>query len=64
MSPPVPFRKVYGPPAILSTITLCGLLSALLGDGIWDMASWCALTIPLVAIALKYGRSKRTKLGK
>ncbi len=40
-----------------SVITLCGLLSALFGDGIWDELSWIALTIPLLVIVWKYGRA-------
>ena len=61
MSHPFPFGKVYGPAAILAVITFGGLLSALLGDGIWDAVSWCTLTIPLAVIVWKYGQSKRTK---
>lgn len=64
MSHPFPFRKVYGPEAILATVTFCGLLSALLGDGIWDTVSWCALTIPLAVIVWKYVQSKRSKFRK
>ena len=58
MNYPFPFRKVYGPPAILTAVTFCGLLSALLGDGIWDAASWFALAIPLAVIVWKYCQSK------
>jgi hypothetical protein len=60
MSHPFPFRTVYGPAMILATVTFCGLLSALLGDGIWDAASWCALSIPLIVIVWKYGQRKRS----
>jgi hypothetical protein len=49
-----PFRKIYGSAAILATITVGGLLSALFGDGIWDELSWVALAIPLVVIVWKY----------
>jgi hypothetical protein len=59
MSHSFPFRKVYGPGIVLAVITLFGLLSALLGDGIWDGLSWVALTIPLVVIAWKYGRAEK-----
>lgn len=38
-----PFRKVYGPALVIALITLCGLLSALLGDGLWDELSWVTL---------------------
>ncbi|WP_213804692.1 hypothetical protein [Granulicella sp. dw_53] len=45
-----PFLKVYCAAIILAAITLYGLLSALLGNGLWDAASWCALAIPLCVI--------------
>lgn len=61
MSHPFPFRRVYGVPAILAVVTFLGLLSALLGDGIWDAVSWYVLTIPLGVIAWKYGLSMRDK---
>ncbi len=61
MSQPSPFRRIYGPAAILAAVTFYGLLSALLGDGIWDTASWCALSIPLAVIVWKWGQSRSTK---
>ncbi len=60
MSLPFPFRKVYGAALVIAAITLYGLLSALLGDGIWDALSWIALAIPLAVIVwkLRTGQSK------
>lgn len=60
MSTPFPFRKVYGPAIVIAIITLYGLLSALLGDGVWDTLSWLALTVPLVILAWYYIRGKRS----
>jgi len=60
MSQSFPFRKVYGPAIILALITIYGLLSALLGDGVWDELSWVALAIPLSVIAWKYSQGSRT----
>ncbi len=57
MSHPFPFRKVYGPAAVIAVITLYGLLSALFGDGVWDELSWVALSIPLAIIVWKYSRA-------
>jgi len=54
MTQPLPFRKVYGPAIILAGITLFGLLSALLGDGVWNALSWVALAVPLVVFAWNY----------
>lgn len=44
--------------ALLSTV---GLLSALLGDGIWDVLSWLALATPVFVIvrhSLRHLRSR------
>lgn len=44
--------NVWRAPTILGLLTCFGLLSALLGSGIWNAFSWVALAIPLfVAIA-------------
>jgi hypothetical protein len=37
---------IWGWPVVLALLTAVGLLSALLGDGAWDAASWVALGIP------------------
>ena len=42
---------VWGWPVALALLTALGLLSALLGDGAWDAASWIALGIPTGACA-------------
>ncbi len=55
MSHPFPFRKVYGPAIAISVITIYGLFSALLGNGIWDELSWIALAIPLAIVVWKCG---------
>jgi hypothetical protein len=49
-----PFLALWGMPVLLGLLTTIGLLSALLGDGIWDMVSAVALGIP-VLIGLRYG---------
>ena len=46
-------KKVWGAPLILALITIFGLLSALLGTGIWYILSWIALIIPLAIIVRK-----------
>ena len=45
-------RRVFGMPLLLALISLLGLVSALLGDGVWDALSWLALGIPVV-VALR-----------
>ena len=41
-------RDVSTIPILLGLLTAIGLTSALLGDGIWDVVSWCALALPLI----------------
>lgn len=42
--------QIFLAPAVISAVIAFGLVSALLGDGIWDQASWLALAVPLVVI--------------
>jgi hypothetical protein len=44
-----PFLKLWGIPLLLGVLTIVGLVSALLGDGIWDTVSAFALGAPVVA---------------
>lgn len=59
MSQPYSFRKVYGAACVLAAVTACGLLSALLGDGLWDELSWICLAVPLAVIAWKYSSQRK-----
>ncbi|HEY4135725.1 MAG TPA: hypothetical protein VGO34_10975 [Alphaproteobacteria bacterium] len=45
--------RIFRVPLMLAVVTLFGLLSALLGDGLWDVLSWIALGLPLAVIAWK-----------
>jgi hypothetical protein len=45
------FLRVFGPPLLLAVVSAIGLLSALLGDGIWDVLSWLALGTPIAVVA-------------
>ena len=49
----------WGWPLLLAAITLVGLASGILGDGIWDYISWVALSIPLLVVANKVWRQTR-----
>ncbi|WP_397474556.1 hypothetical protein [Pusillimonas sp.] len=44
-----PITRIWGVPIALIVLTCVGLLSALLGTGIWHWASWLCLAIPLGA---------------
>ncbi|ETZ21491.1 hypothetical protein [Pedobacter sp. V48] len=48
------FFKVWGIPILLGVITIIGLLSAIMGVGVWHIVSWIALSIP-VYIMFRYG---------
>jgi len=39
-------RQIWGAPIVLAILTTIGLISALLGDGIWDALSAVTLGIP------------------
>jgi hypothetical protein len=48
---PSGFRKVWGAPLLLAVLTVFGLLSALLGTGIWHWLAWITITVPLIVTA-------------
>jgi hypothetical protein len=43
-------REIFFVPVVVAIITCGGLLAALLGDGIWDAASWVTLSVPLAVV--------------
>jgi hypothetical protein len=53
------FMALWGMPILLGILTIIGLISALLGDGIWDTVSAVALGAPLLAGAWYGLRRKR-----
>ncbi|MDH7794847.1 MULTISPECIES: hypothetical protein [unclassified Beijerinckia] len=46
-----PLKLIFGAPAVVGGVVAFGLLSALLGDGFWDILSWLALALPILLIA-------------
>lgn len=58
----IPERRALWPifraPLIVGIVSLVGLISALVGDGAWDAASWVALSPPLL-LCLYYLRPGR-----
>lgn len=42
------FWKVWGLPIIIGILSAIGLVSALTGDGLYDLLSWLTLGIPVV----------------
>jgi len=53
-------RNAYRMPLTLCIITIVGLLSALLGDGLWDVISWLLLATPLLLLAFFFWRGPTT----
>jgi hypothetical protein len=51
--------QIFVLPAIIAIIVALGLISALLGDGIWDAASWIALALPLAFVAFFHWKRQR-----
>ena len=47
-----PITRIFLVPGIIALVVAFGLISALLGDGVWDAASWIALGVPLVTVAV------------
>lgn len=47
--------KLWGMPVLIAFTTLAGLISAILGTGIWHYISWIILSYPLY-IMIKHGK--------
>ncbi len=50
MNAPLSAHDIWRMPIILALVIAIGLLSALLGDGPWDVLSWAALAAPIAVI--------------
>ena len=46
--------KIWGIPLLLGVFSLYGLVSALVGDGLWDYVSCVLLIIPILVILRFY----------
>jgi hypothetical protein len=40
--------QIFGIPLLIALLSAIGLVSALIGDGIWDGISWITLLIPIL----------------
>jgi len=60
MRRPNPFVKIWGVPLVLAMLVLFGLLSALLGTGIWHFFSWITLAIPVIVLIDRLYLRKRS----
>lgn len=50
-------RSIWGMPTVLAAVSGIGLVSALFGDGLWDIVSWLCLSAPLAVILPCLARS-------
>jgi hypothetical protein len=55
--------RVFGMPMLLALVSGVGLLSALLGDDIWDALSWLALGAPVAVILRRAAWPQRVRGG-
>lgn len=44
-------RQIYAMPAVVAAASAVGLVSALVGDGVWDALSWLGLGLAVVLAA-------------
>ncbi|MBN8888337.1 MAG: hypothetical protein J0I77_21680 [Rudaea sp.] len=50
--------RIFRVPLVLALVTAFGLLSALLGDDIWDVLSWLTMVVPLAVIGYYWMRKR------
>jgi hypothetical protein len=50
--------QIFAGPLAIAAVSLAGLLSALVGDGWWDVASWIALGLPLMLYLVFFVRRR------
>jgi len=52
--------QIFAIPSVLGVLSGVGLVSALVGDGIWDGLSWLALGIPIALFLYFVLRPRRS----
>ena len=43
--------QIFATPAVIGVLSVVGLISALVGDGVWDGLSWLTLGVPVALCA-------------
>tara|TARA_R110000824_G_scaffold366730_1_gene555456 strand:+ start:58076 stop:58285 length:210 start_codon:yes stop_codon:yes gene_type:complete len=51
-------NEIFLVPFILFVLTGIGLVTALLGAGLWDIISWVTLAAPVLVMAWAYARKR------
>lgn len=54
----IPLKRVFAAPALLFGLSGAGLIAALIGDGLWDLAAWIGVGAPLAAVAWAWRRRR------
>jgi hypothetical protein len=54
------FVRIFAIPAIMAVIIAAGLASGVLGDGVWDVISWIALSVPIAVIVFNVFQRPRS----
>ncbi|MBK1838076.1 hypothetical protein JHL17_11685 [Azospirillum sp. YIM B02556] len=55
----LPLAAVFGIPAGIGLVTVAGLVTALLDDGLVDAVSWVALSVPVLVAARSWWKRQR-----
>jgi len=56
-------RRIFAIPMGLALLSAVGLVSALVGDGVWDVLSWLTLAVPIAIGAYCFARPRRRSRG-
>lgn len=51
--------EIFRGPLIIALFTVFGLLSALMGDRVWDVGSWVLLSTPIAAALSLWSKRQR-----
>lgn len=51
-------RRIFAVPLLLALLSAVGLVSALVGDGVWDVLSWLTLAVPIAIGAYCFARPR------
>ena len=54
-------RQVFAAPLALAILSTVGLISALVGDDLWDVLSWLTLAVPVAVILWYWLRGPKTR---
>jgi len=52
--------QIFAVPVLIGALSAVGLVTALVGNGLWDAVSWLGLGLP-VAVCLWYGWLRKTR---